>query len=99
MTHNEHLLMILSEECAETMQRASKVLRFTAEEIQPLPGNTQTNSERLVYEFNDIVAVMELLQEAGVVHNVIDRIAIDKKKEKVKDFILYSQTVGTLTVD
>ncbi len=61
MTRTELLLTVLAEECVETAQRVSKAIRFTLEEIQP--EQELTNAQRIVYEFNDIVAVMEVLQQ------------------------------------
>ena len=94
MTRTELLLITLSEECNETAQRVSKALRFTLEEIQD--GQTFNNAERIVYEFNDIAAVMEILKEEGLVEKVIDREAIELKKVKVKKWLQYSEKVGTL---
>ncbi len=94
MTKQEHLLTLLMEECAETAQRASKAIRFTMDEIQP--GQILTNGARIVYEFNDILAVMELLQDSGAIGNVIDRKAIDLKKEKVREYMRYSRDLGTI---
>lgn len=94
MTLKEYYLIILAEECAETAERVSKCLRFTCEEIQP--GQGLTNAERVVYEFNDIVAVMEVLQEMGVLHTVIDRKAIELKKEKIKTYTRYSMGQGVI---
>ncbi len=95
MTRNENLLTILGEECVETAQRVSKALRFTLEEIQP--EQELTNAQRIVYEFNDILAVMEILQDEGVFDKVIDREAIDKKKIKVAKYLAYSAQVGTVS--
>jgi CRISPR/Cas system-associated endonuclease Cas3-HD len=94
MTKPETLLTIIAEECAETAQRASKCIRFTLDEVQP--EQELTNAQRLVYEFNDIVAVMELLQEQGLIDKVIDREAIDKKKLKVAKYLAYSIQLGTV---
>lgn len=95
MTRNEHLLVILAEECGETAQRATKALRFGINEVQP--GQDQDNSERLIYEFNDIVAMMEMLQEEGIVDRIIDLEYIEKKKAKVEKYLLLSKEQGTLT--
>lgn len=95
MTRTENLLTTLSEECAETAQRVSKAIRFTLEEIQP--EQELTNAQRIVYEFNDIVAVMELLQEEGVFEKVIDREAINKKKLKVAEYLAYSAKIGAIS--
>ncbi len=94
MTAQENLLVILAEECAETAQRADKALRFSMEEIQP--EQTLSNAERIVYEFNDIYSVMELLLEAGMINRIIDREAIDLKKEKIKKYLEYSKSLGTV---
>lgn len=100
MTKTENLLTILAEECVETAQRATKAIRFTLDEVQPnLEQNPKelTNAERIVYEFNDIVAIMEILQEEGLIHTVIDREAIDKKKIKIAKYTKYSQEVGAIS--
>ncbi len=94
MTRTENLLTILGEECAETAQRASKAIRFTLEEIQP--NQDFTNAERIVYEFNDIYAVMELLQEEGIIGTFIDRTAIELKKQKITKYLKYSQSLGAV---
>lgn len=94
MTRTEHLLTILSEECVETAQRSSKAIRFTLDEIQP--GQELTNAQRIVYEFNDIFAVMEILKEEGLIDKIIDREAIELKKSKIDKYIKYSNDIGTL---
>lgn len=94
MTFEENLLVILMEECAETSQRASKAIRFTLPEVQP--DQELTNAERIVYEFNDILAVMELLFESGAINKVVDQGAIDIKKAKIKKYLEYSQSLGTV---
>lgn len=97
MTEEQYLLTIVMEECAETAQRASKAIRFTSEEIEPVDGETRTNAERLVYEFNDLIAVMELLASMGVINNMFDRDAIELKKAKIKKWMEYSKKRGTLS--
>jgi hypothetical protein len=94
MTRTEILLTTLMEECAETAQRASKAIRFTLDEVQPVQD--MNNAQRIVYEFNDIVAVMEILQEDGVIEKVIDRESIEKKKAKIAKYLDYSAKMGTL---
>lgn len=95
MTRNEHILTIVAEECVETAQRASKALRFGIDEVQE--GQDLTNSERLIYEFNDIVATMELLYEEGLIDRIFDRAYIEKKKLKIEKYLLLSKEQGTLT--
>ncbi len=100
MDRLEHLLTRLGEECAEVIQRASKAKIFTLAEIQP--GQQLSNAERLMYEFNDLYAVMEMVIEEGWgtsarLSDLIDRKAIESKKAKVEEFLLLSKKMGTLT--
>ena len=95
MNRLQYLLQVLQEECDETSQRASKASRFTLEEIQH--GQNHTNAERLVYEFNDLFAVMEMLHDEGYISKIIDRDAIKKKKKKIEFFIEYSRKLGTVS--
>jgi len=98
MTVIEYLLTCLIEEGAEIQQRATKAQRFGLFEVQS--GQKKTNRDRLEYEFLDQIAVIELLDEQGVV--ICDmtskraRRLIDKKKRKVKKFLEYSKTLGVI---
>ena len=60
MNRTEHLITIFGEEGSEVAQRASKILRFGVDEVQP--GQVKTNAERLVDEYADIIAVAEMLE-------------------------------------
>lgn len=95
MTKNEHLLKILSEECSETAIRVSKAMRFSLQEVQP--GQHLNNAERIIYEFNDIVAMMDMLKEEGIIGDYIDLKSQAAKKEKVMKFLELSKQNGTLT--
>lgn len=104
MTLTEHLLTILIEECNETAQRATKALRFGMKETQP--EQDLNNEQRIIYEFNDIVATMEMLQGTGafrngkgVLLNIIDYKMIEAKKEKILKYIAYAGKCGTLSKD
>jgi hypothetical protein len=95
MNRQEILLTILAEECVETAQRASKAIRFTLEEIQE--GQDKTNAERIIYEFNDIMAVMQIMNQEGMLPRVIDMRAIQLKKTKIEKWLKYSEAMGALT--
>lgn len=91
MTREEHILVILMEECDELSQRVSKALRFGLDEIQP--GQELTNKERMVYEFNDLLAAFDMiihLDDATLISKII------RKKEKIEKFLDYSKECGTL---
>jgi hypothetical protein len=94
MTRTEYLLTCLAEECMETAQRASKAIRFSPTEIQP--EQELTNAQRIVYEFNDIYAVMEILRDEGVIEKVMDRDAIELKKSKLEKYYAYARECGTV---
>jgi hypothetical protein len=62
--HEREILTILIEEAAEVQQRATKLLRFGRDEIQP--GQTLTNAERLSLEIADFLALVDLAKLAGL---------------------------------
>lgn len=57
-----------------------------------------TNAQRIVQEFNDLYAVMELLQEDGHIRTILDRKLIDAKKKRFEKFLQHSREMGTLGV-
>lgn len=94
MNRTEHLLSCLAEECAEVVQRASKALRFGLSEVQP--GQEFTNQQRLWHELNDLAGVAELLiRDTGA--GGLSRDLVNAKKDKVEQFLSYSEQCGTLT--
>lgn len=95
MTRKEHLLTILAEECNETAKRVSKALRFSLKEVQP--GQSFSNEQRIIAEFNDIVAMMEMLKAEGHISAIFDYNHIASKKSQVERFLLHSKANGTLT--
>lgn len=95
MTNREQLLVILMEECDEVSQRASKALRFTLEEIQL--GQELTNAERIVYEFSDLFAVMQIMFREGMIPRVVDMDMVRQKQAKIEKWQEHSKAVGALT--
>jgi NTP pyrophosphatase (non-canonical NTP hydrolase) len=86
MTEEQHLLVILAEECAEVAHRASKAIRFGMDEVQP--GQKATNRERLEEELADLRTAAELLA-LHVEFSV-------EKAEKINKFMAYARERGTL---
>ena len=83
------------EECDELSQRASKALRFTLEEIQS--GQDLTNAQRLLYEFNDLMAIMYMLADKGLISKpLIDPDMVEQKTLKVQKYLEYSRQLGTV---
>lgn len=94
MNRLEHLLTIVAEECTEVGQRASKALRFGLHEIQE--GQDLTNAQRLIYEFNDLVAAMKMLYGEGHLPPVMVPAMQMEKMTKVEKYLKYSEQQGTL---
>lgn len=88
MNKTEHLLTVLSEECAEVAQRACKAARFGLSEVQP--GQEEDNTRRLERELADLMAVAEIL---GLRVRDEDKAA---KREKLKKYMDYCRELGTL---
>lgn len=95
MNKQEYLLTCLAEECAEVAQRCSKALRFGLDEAQP--GN-QDNRARLTFELIDLVAVVEMCAEEGILKPEVNSSEqmFEDKKAKVKKYMEYSRKQGCL---
>jgi NTP pyrophosphatase (non-canonical NTP hydrolase) len=57
-------LTILSEECGEVVQMAAKCQRFGIDGINPVDNST--NRSRLTQEVGDLVCMVEILTELGI---------------------------------
>ncbi len=77
----------------EVAQRASKALRFSLDEIQP--EQALTNAERIMVEFDDLRAVVYMLQQRALLPSTSDTRLL-AKVEKVERFLRYSEQCGTL---
>ena len=93
MTRFEHLLCILSEECAEVAQRVSKDLRFGLDEIQP--DQPLTNAERITREYADLVSVLLMLKRECRSIGEVSPAMLEAKRAKVEKFLKYSEACGT----
>lgn len=89
--------------CSPAPQRKSlkwprpdtKTLRFGLDDINPKTG--RTNRIDLVAEVNDLLGVLELLQDNGVMlDGLFDRDAIEAKKSRVLTWMDHSAATGTL---
>ena len=94
MTRQEHLLTITGEECSEVHQRCSKAMRFGMAEIEPI--QTATKMERVVLDFNDLVAAMEMLYDCPI-NDLISRNLVSAKKTKIETYLEYSKECGTIS--
>lgn len=95
MNKTEHLLTCLSEECAEIQQAVSKAVRFGLDDGHP-ESNT-TNAQDIERELTDLAAVIELLEEDGLITIKMPEQDIKQKKDKVCKYMEYAKQRGTIT--
>ena len=106
MNRQEHLLTILGEECSELHQELCKAMRFGVNEQRDL---STTNAQRIFKEFNDVLAMVDMVNESvistsrssgitytdkGVMYR--DESFIKEKIAKVEKYLVYSEECGTL---
>jgi NTP pyrophosphatase (non-canonical NTP hydrolase) len=73
-------MLILQEECAEVTQAISKVFRFGASAVHC----GKTNKEMLEEEIGDLLCMIDILVERGVVGDTEVNIARKNKREKLQ---------------
>lgn len=93
MNKQEHLLVVLSEECAEISKEVSKALRFGLEDHEP--NSHESNRERITKEIADFIGVVEMLYDYKIVKRP-QLFDIEEKKKKVEKYMQYAQSVGAL---
>ena len=75
-------LLILQEECAEVTQAVSKIFRFGADNFKP--GKPLTNTEHLETELGDLLCMIEILYDQGLIRAEEIEQAMQAKREKLK---------------
>lgn len=76
----KQILLICQEECAEVIQAISKVFRFGYDSEY----NGRTNQQRLTEEVGDLLAMIDLMFEAGIIDESSTNMAAIQKKIKLK---------------
>jgi hypothetical protein len=92
MNCSEHLLTCLAEECSEIAQEVAKALRFGLDDKKS--GQDLTNAQRIAQEFNDLLAVYDMLRHEGLLPS--PSTAFAPKQMKVENFMQYAKARGTL---
>ena len=85
----------LATECLAMSKRIKKVMRFSADEVEPAPENTLTNAPRVNAEWNDVIGAMLNLKKKGFPIE-IDLVAIQDKLDKIERFEQHSRDNGTI---
>lgn len=90
-------LCILQAKCAEVIQVVSKIYRFGAETRWPFTGSPR-NVDLLEEELGDLLAMMEILVDEGLIRREKIQLASHRKKLKLKEFSKHlGKTVDKLT--
>lgn len=92
--HQEEVLNILQEECAEVIQAASKIKRFGI--VNRKDGAELNNLQNLEMELGDVLALMDLLIEAniGITIPGIEKARKAKMQRLSRYMWTWSETVG-----
>ena len=80
----KEVMDILQEECAEVIQAVSKISRFGIDNLKP--GKPKTNREHLEEELGDMLAMIDILKEKGIVSGACLETAKHAKIEKLKQW-------------
>lgn len=78
------ILLITQEECAEVTQAISKCYRFGLDNFKP--GKPKTNRDHLAEELGDLLAMVTLCHDYGIVSFEDVMIAKDNKLEKLREW-------------
>ena len=79
----KEILLITQEECAEVTQAISKVFRFGLNERWPEPIDP-TNKERLEEEAGDLLCMIDIMVEQGIISDEKLNKARNNKRQKLK---------------
>jgi NTP pyrophosphatase (non-canonical NTP hydrolase) len=82
MDRTQEIMLILQEECAEVSQAVSKCFRFGMTDCYP--GTNTSNRDRLEEEIGDLLAMIALLEQAGVITEAGLHTAFNNKIAKLK---------------
>ena len=75
-------LMILQEECAEVTQAVSKIFRFGMD--SRYPEGAPTTKSNLEMELGDLLCMIDILVEQGVINDASMLEAMERKRKKLE---------------
>ena len=82
----EEVLSLIQEECAEVIQAISKTRRFGWDSYHPTDSEKIDNRTHLEIELGDLLCLVEILVENGVISSACVHKAIVDKRERLKQF-------------
>lgn len=97
MNRADYLLSHLVQEACEFSIRCTKAQMFGLDEVQP--EQSLNNAQRIVEEFNDLIAMIEECQRADLLPIMGERdwqARLSAKQRKAKHFRRYSRELGRL---
>lgn len=95
MQVNEHLFVIASEEASEISRAFSRINRFGLDSIHP--RTEKTAKEDAVYKINELLAIVELMKDRGVILDGIgDPTSIGEAKKKFVEEMEKSHEAGLI---
>ena len=77
---SKEVMLIAQEECAEVIQAISKVFRFGIDEMY----NGRTNKQRLEEETGDLVCMIEMMMQRGIIDQDTVYSNALKKRDKLE---------------
>jgi len=81
----KEVLLITQEECAEVTQAISKVFRFGFDDCWPRGEDwVPTNKERLEEEVGDLLCMIDIMVENGIISDENLNKARNNKRQKLK---------------
>ena len=94
MEASDHILKKITEECSEVIKEICKAELFGMQDYEP--NQTLSNQEKIQNELADLLAVVEMACERGILfdYEIFNRYKIDSKKEKVMKWLRYSQELN-----
>jgi NTP pyrophosphatase (non-canonical NTP hydrolase) len=84
MDKETEILSIAQEECAEVIQAISKCFRFGLDNVKP--GKPKTNREHLEEELGDLMAMLNIMCDKGLVNYDAIEEAARAKVQKLKQW-------------
>lgn len=92
--HQEEVLNILQEECAEVIQAASKIKRFGITNRKD--GSELNNLQNLEMELGDVLALVDILKGSGIgiTDEGLERAKLAKMGRLSRYMWTWSETVG-----